>query len=63
MDRSLLYIQNESPGKAKESNWLPAPKDAFNLFMRLYWPKKEILDGSWKPPHVSNVAAEARKVA
>jgi len=26
----------------KESNWLPAPKDEFNLFMRLYWPKKEI---------------------
>ena len=50
-----LYIQNESPGKAKEQNWLPAPKDKFILMMRLYWPKEtppSILDGSWKIPGV-----------
>ena len=35
-----LYVQNESPGKDKESNWLPAPKDEFVLMMRLYWPKE-----------------------
>ena len=63
-DGSLtLYLQNESPGKEKESNWLPAPKDCFSLFMRLYWPKKEILDGSWLPPAVVNQAAEVRQVA
>jgi hypothetical protein len=53
-----LYIQNESPGKDKESNWLPAPKDEFVLMMRLYWPSEKapsILDGSWKPPHVKKV--------
>ena len=55
-DGSLtLYVQHESPGKDKESNWLPAPKDEFNLIMRLYWPKKEILDGTWKPPAVERV--------
>jgi hypothetical protein len=55
-DGSLtLYVQQESPGKDKESNWLPAPKDEFNLVMRLYWPKKEILDGTWKPPGVERV--------
>ncbi|WP_300336864.1 DUF1254 domain-containing protein [Accumulibacter sp.] len=50
-----LYIQNESPGKDKESNWLPAPKGDFVLMMRLYWPKEgapSILDGSWKVPGV-----------
>jgi hypothetical protein len=50
-----LYVQNESPGKAKEQNWLPAPKDKFILMMRLYWPKEtppSILDGSWKIPGV-----------
>jgi hypothetical protein len=50
-----LYIQNESPGKDKESNWLPAPKDDFILMMRLYWPKDKppsILDGTWKTPEV-----------
>lgn len=45
-----LYIQNESPGKAKEANWLPAPKGPFVLVMRLYWPKEAALDGSWKKP-------------
>ena len=34
-----LYVQNETPGAAKEANWLPAPKGPFFLVMRLYWPK------------------------
>lgn len=53
-----LYIQNESPGADKESNWLPAPKDKFILMMRLYWPqetKPSIIDGSWKIPPVKAV--------
>ena len=41
-----LLIQNESPGKDKEANWLPAPKGPFFMAMRLYWPKPEALDGS-----------------
>ena len=51
-----IYVQNESPGKDKEANWLPAPKGEFVLMMRLYWPSPtppSILDGSWKPPRVS----------
>ncbi len=45
-DGSLeLYFQNESPGKDKETNWLPAPKGPFNLTMRLYAPKSEALTG------------------
>lgn len=45
-----LYIQHDSPGKDKESNWLPAPSGPFIMFMRLYWPKPEALDGTWKQP-------------
>jgi len=50
-----LYVQNESPGPDKESNWLPAPPDQFILMLRLYWPSPtppSILDGSWKIPQV-----------
>ena len=34
----MLYIQKDSPGKAKEANWLPAPNDTVYLVVRLYWP-------------------------
>jgi hypothetical protein len=54
-----LYIQNESPGKDNESNWLPAPKGKFLLMMRLYWPKEKdpsIIDGSWTLPPVNKVS-------
>jgi hypothetical protein len=52
-DGSLdLYFQNESPGKDKEANWLPAPKGPFNLTMRLYAPKSEALTGKWNPPPI-----------
>jgi hypothetical protein len=47
-----LYIQKDSPGKSKESNWLPAPAGKFILMLRFYWPKEAILDGTWKPPAV-----------
>ena len=55
-DGSLdLYFQNESPGTDKEANWLPAPKGAFNLTMRLYAPKSDALTGKWNPPPVTKV--------
>ncbi|MGA9855138.1 MAG: DUF1214 domain-containing protein, partial [Gammaproteobacteria bacterium] len=58
-DGSLtLYIQKDSPGKAKESNWLLAPDGPIYLVMRLYWPKTgapSILppgEGTWQPPAI-----------
>lgn len=50
-----IYIQNESPGGTKEANWLPAPKGPFSVVMRLYWPKKEALDGTWTEPKIQRV--------
>jgi len=49
-DGITIYIQHDSPGEAKESNWLPAPEGPFSVVMRLYWPKAEALDGTWKLP-------------
>jgi len=52
-DSSLdLYFQLASPGKDKESNWLPAPPGPFNLMLRMYWPAEEFLNGNWTPPPV-----------
>jgi len=50
-----LVIQNESPGKDKEANWLPAPKGPFMMVLRLYWPKEEALDGKWIAPPLTQV--------
>ena len=47
-----ILIQADSPGKDKESNWLPAPKAPFMMAMRFYWPKADLLVGNWKSPSV-----------
>ena len=55
-DGSLtLYYQHNSPGTEKESNWVSSPKEEFSLYIRAYWPKQEILDGTWMPPKVEKV--------
>jgi hypothetical protein len=50
-----FYIQNESPGIDKESNWLPAPNGPFTVALRLYWPKPDALNGTWKAPQAVKV--------
>jgi len=54
-----LYIQKDSPGADKESNWLPAPAGKFILMLRMYWPDENapsILDGTWIIPAVRRVS-------
>jgi hypothetical protein len=56
-DGSLtLYIQAEAPGwGTPASNWLPAPRGEFLVVMRLYWPKPEAVDGTWKAPPMKRI--------
>jgi len=50
-----IYIQHDSPGQAKGSNWLPAPPGPFWVALRLYWPKEAALDGAWKQPPLKKI--------
>jgi hypothetical protein len=57
-DGSLsIYIQRQSPGEEKESNWLPTPRGKFDLVLRLYWPSSRVLNGIWMPPPVIKIKA------
>ena len=51
-----IHIQEASPGPDKVSNWLPAPKGSFNLILRIYWPKPDVVDGKWTPPGIRKAA-------
>jgi hypothetical protein len=51
-----LYVQHASPGKDLESNWLPAPNGPFAGILRLYLPKPEALNGTWKAPTLQPAA-------
>jgi hypothetical protein len=55
-DGSLtLYFSTQSPESELETNWVPAPAGTFSLYLRAYWGKEPILDGSWKPPVIKKV--------
>lgn len=59
-DGSLtLYVQKDSPGADKESNWLPAPDGPFYSIMRIYMPKPKVLNGTWKQPLMRKVHGRA----
>lgn len=57
-DGSLtIYVQSEAPEDSKRDNWLPAPKSGdFSLYVRTYWPRPAVTDGSWTPPPVKKVS-------
>ena len=55
-DGSLdLWLQRRSPGPERESNWLPAPPGAFNMVLRIYWPKPEALVSDSNPPGIERL--------
>lgn len=50
-----IYIQNAEPADGGKSNWLPAPKGPFNVVLRIYWPKPDVVDGKWTAPGLRRV--------
>ena len=55
-DGSLeIYVGNSSPGKDKESNWLPAPAAPYSLVVRVYGPSEAAQTGQWLLPPLQTV--------
>ena len=56
-DGSLdIYLQRDSPGADKESNWQPTPPSGmYNLTVRSYQPGEALLNGTYKLPPVVKV--------
>jgi hypothetical protein len=55
-DGSLdIYLQSDSPGPDKESNWLPTPRGPSFMVSRMYGPKRQLIDGTWAEPSLVEV--------
>jgi hypothetical protein len=50
-----IYVQKNSPGADKESNWLPSPDEQFFMFLRTYLPGDDILNQTWQPPKIARI--------
>jgi len=48
----VIHVCSRAPGPADASNWLPAPRGAFFMVLRMYLPSKEVLSGQWQPPEL-----------
>jgi hypothetical protein len=63
-DGSLdVFIQHGSPGRHRESNWLPAAEGPFSVTLRMYWPSESVLKGAWRPPGIQKVTGYAKGTA
>lgn len=47
-----IYVQRSRPSDSEFNNWIPSGDKGICLVLRLYLPRKEILDGSWKLPRI-----------
>ncbi|MGI8557127.1 MAG: DUF1254 domain-containing protein [Solirubrobacteraceae bacterium] len=52
-----IYLSNRDPGAARRSNWLPAPRQRFSLYLRLYEPRPAASTNRWRPPSIRRIRA------
>jgi hypothetical protein len=46
-----IRLQHRRPASGA-ANWLPAPKGRFTVALRIFIPKRSVLDGRWRPPGI-----------
>jgi hypothetical protein len=51
-DGSIVVLMQRSRPSQAGVNWLPTPNALFRLTLRIYWPKRSVLDGAWQPPPI-----------
>jgi hypothetical protein len=54
-----IYVQKDSPGEERETNWLPAPDGPMFAVLRLYLPKPAVLSGAWTRPSLEKILTKA----
>lgn len=45
-----ITFASQKPEDVATENWLPVPEDRFEVTLRTYWPKEDILNGDWEMP-------------
>lgn len=50
-----IYFQRTYPGKIRENNWLPISSGDFNIVLRVYAPKEQMLKGKWILPSIKKI--------
>ncbi|MFC0599650.1 DUF1254 domain-containing protein [Streptomyces palmae] len=51
-----LYLQPDSPGPGRDSNWLPTPQQGiWYVALRMYLPRPEVIDARWHCPPITRV--------
>lgn len=58
-----IVIQPEPPLENEPAHWLPSPKTHFSLYLRVYGPAAEVIDGEWTPPLVARVGSDPKDLA
>ncbi len=54
-DGSVVVAIQQTKPTERHVNWLPSPPGQFRLNLRLYGPRRSVLNGTWLPPGVVNL--------
>ncbi len=57
-----IHLQRESPGKERESNWLPTPSGPFYIILRAYAPGKAMIEALEDPKAYLAAGGESREI-
>ena len=48
----VISFATKKPDDVPAENWLPVPAGPFEVTLRMYWPREDILEGGWSVPDI-----------